>query len=87
VWAFTSTIDGRLRDLSGSEVIVNEKKGYTTTHRLYCSTSEDITELDVIYDVADDLYYEAEVIRNPMHLNDHLEIDLQFHRDKQSSYG
>jgi len=86
VWAFGQTFSGRLRDLAGNEVVVNEKKGYTTTHRIYCAVTVDMKETDVIYDVGSGLYYEVVIIRNPMKLNDHYEIDLEFHRDKQSSY-
>ena len=81
-----SEISGRMRDLSGYEVVTNEKKGYTTTHRFYCAASVDINEKDILYDSNNDKYYEVSVVRNPMQMDKHLEVDCEFKKDLQNSY-
>lgn len=74
-YATIATISGRMRPLSGSEIYQNEKNNYKTTHRFYCGI-HDIKSDDVIHDTILDRFYEVELIRNPMSMDDHLEVDV-----------
>jgi hypothetical protein len=69
------TIPGRMRPLSGGEIFQNERNGYKTTHRFYCGIYV-IENTDRIHDTVHDLTYDIQLIRNPMEMNDHLEIDV-----------
>jgi hypothetical protein len=71
------TIGGRMRSLTGSEIYANEKNNYKTSHRFYCGI-HDIKPNDRIHDLILGLSYEVEFIRNPMSMDDHLEIDVLF---------
>lgn len=76
------TIDGRMRPLSGREILQNEKLNYITTHRFYCGIHE-IQSDDKIYDSNTGKVYNVELIRNPMEMDDHLEIDCKWIEDHQ----
>ncbi len=71
------TIEGRMRPLTGSEIYANEKNNYKTTHRFYCGIY-DIKSNDRIYDSIHGLIYEVEFIRNPMSMDNHLEVDVLY---------
>lgn len=73
-YALIATISGRMRPLSGGEIYQNEKNGYKTTHRFYCGI-HDIQSSDRIIS---DKTYEVELIRNPMSMDDHLEVDVYY---------
>lgn len=74
---FTS---GRMRPLSGNEVLANEKLGLVTSHRFYCAVI-DVEVKDRIYNSNTDDTYEIEFIKDPMEMGDHLEIDCKFLED------
>jgi len=72
---FAST-DGRMRPLTGNEILANEKIGLKTSHRFYCAVNNAI-EADRIYDSVYQKTYEIKFIKNPMEMDDHLEIDCE----------
>lgn len=74
-YIMVKTIAGRMRPLTGSEIYANEKYNYKTTHRFYCGI-HDIKSNDRIHDSNSNLSYEVVFIRNPMSMDDHLEIDV-----------
>lgn len=76
-YSTVATIDGRMRPLTGNEIFQNEKNNYKTTHRFYCGI-HDIKSDDRIHDSVLNLTYEVELIKNPMSMDDHLEIDVLF---------
>ncbi len=71
---------GRMRPLSGNEILANEKLNYRTTHRFYCPVI-DIKPEDKIYDSTSEKYYEVKFIKNPMEMDSHLEIDCEYLQD------
>jgi head-tail adaptor len=70
------SISGRMRPLNGSEILTNEKIGIKTSHRFYCGVI-DVVEADRIYDGLNLKTYEIKFIKNPLEMNDHLEIDCE----------
>lgn len=74
--------NGRMRPLSGNEILANEKLNLVTSHRFYCPI-QDVTEGDYIYDTVKDKFYEVKFVKNPMEMDDHLEIDCLFKKDHQ----
>ncbi len=80
--SFTTTfadyaaISGRMRPLTGTEILANEKLGLKTSHRFYCAVLSAV-ESDRIYDSVNDKTYEIRFIKNPMEMDDHLEIDCE----------
>lgn len=73
---------GRMRPLSGTEILANEKLGVITTHRFYCPIIS-VRPDDKIYDSNSDKFYEIKFIKNPMEMNDHLEVDCEYLEDYQ----
>lgn len=71
------TIKGKMRSLTGYEILQNEKLNYTTTHRFYCDVY-DIKNTDKIYDLSENKMYDIKSIRNPFEINRHLEIDCEY---------
>lgn len=71
----TSTY-GRLRPLSGNEILANEALGLKTSHRFYCPVL-DVVEKDRIYDSNKSKTYEIKFVKNPMEMDSHLEIDCE----------
>ena len=65
---------GRMRPLTGNEILANEKLNLITTHRFYCAIT-DVREGDYIYDSVKGKYYEVRFVKNPMEMDDHFEID------------
>lgn len=74
---------GKMRPLSGNEILANDKLNYRTTHRFYCPVI-DIKPEDKIYDSTSEKYYEVKSIKNPMEMNVHLEIDCEYLEDYQT---
>lgn len=71
-----ANVSGRMRPLTGSEILANEKLGAITTHRFYCPVIT-VAETDRIYDENNDRIYDIKFIKNPMEMDDHLEIDCE----------
>jgi len=69
-----SDIAGRMRPLTGNEILANEKLSLVTTHRFYCAIT-DVREGDYIYDSVKAKSYEVRFVKNPMEMDDHFEID------------
>ncbi|PKM75033.1 MAG: hypothetical protein CVU92_03405 [Firmicutes bacterium HGW-Firmicutes-17] len=72
-----ASVSGRMRPLSGNEMIKNEKMGYTTTHRFYCDVVE-IQPMDSIYDSVKNKTYEIKLIVNPMEMDEFLQIECEY---------
>lgn len=73
-----ATVEGRMRPLSGSEIMRNEKNNYITTHRFYCNVI-DLNENDVI--CKDGKTYEVKLKVNPMEMNEFLQVDCECKED------
>lgn len=73
---------GRLRPLNGNEILANEKLNLITSHRFYCPVI-DVNEGDYIYDTVKSWLFEVKFIKNPMQMDEHLEIDCLFKKDHQ----
>ncbi len=71
------TTSGRMRPLTGTEILANEKLGLVTSHRFYCAVI-DVEEKDKIYNSNTGNTYEVKFVKNPMEMGDHLEIDCKF---------
>jgi SPP1 family predicted phage head-tail adaptor len=71
-----ATISGRMRQLSGSEMMKNERMNYITTHRFYCVFTKVIDATSRIVDKAG-LIYDVKLVTNPMNMNRHLEVDCE----------
>lgn len=71
------TASGRMRPLTGNEILANEKLGLVTSHRFYCAMI-DVEEKDRIYDSNTENTYEVKFVKDPMEMGDHLEIDCKF---------
>jgi len=69
-----ATVAGRMRPLSGNEMLQNEKLNYVTTHRFYCNRIT-IRPDDIIS--KDGNNFNVRLIRNVMEMNSHLEIDCK----------
>lgn len=69
-------ITGRLRPLTGNEILANERIGLKTSHRFYCDVIS-VIETDRIYDSSSSKSYDIKFIKNPMGMNHHLEIDCE----------
>lgn len=67
---------GRMRALTGTEILANEKLGLVTSHRFYCPVI-DVEEKDRIYDSNKSKTYEIKFVKNPMEMDSHLEIDCE----------
>jgi hypothetical protein len=67
---------GRMRPLTGTEILANEALGLKTSHRFYCPVI-DVVEKDRIYDSNKSKTYEIKFVKNPMEMDDHLEIDCE----------
>lgn len=67
---------GRLRPLTGTEILGNEKLGLVTSHRFYCAVM-DIDVKDRIYDSVNGKTYEIKFVKDPMQMGVHLEIDCE----------
>lgn len=67
---------GRMRPLTGNEILANEKLGLVTSHRFYCGVI-DVEELDRLYDSTNGKTYEIKFVKNPMQMGVHLEIDCE----------
>lgn len=70
------TTSGRMRPLTGNEILANEALGLKTSHRFYCPVI-DVNEKDRIYDSNKNKTYEIKFVKNPMEMDDHLEIDCE----------
>jgi len=75
-----TTISGRMRPLTGNEILANDKLGLKTTDRFYCDIV-DIKEEDRIIDLNSGKIFEVKHPKNPMGMNHHLEVDCEFNRD------
>lgn len=71
------TTSGRMRPLTGTEILANEKLGLVTSHRFYCPVI-DVEEKDRIYNSTTENTYEVKFVKDPMEMGDHLEIDCKF---------
>lgn len=69
-------VKGRLRPLSGSERYMDHQKQKEVNYRFYCGYDSSIDEKDTLIDPANDKIFEISFIKNPMQMNQHLEIDL-----------
>ena len=72
-------IAGRMRPLSGNEMVTNEKLGYKSSHRFYCDIAE-INNTHILRD-PDGRIYDIKYVKNPMEMNHHLEIDCNYNPD------
>jgi len=68
----TYDISGRIRPMTGDEIIVAEKLNMISTHILYCPVGSEINDTSIIIDGANS--YNVKFIKNPMSMNHHLEI-------------
>lgn len=71
-----SEVNGRMRPLTGNEVLANEKLGLKTSHRFYCDVI-DAEERDRIYDSNKIKTYDIKFVKNPMEMDHHFEIDCE----------
>lgn len=71
-----SNVKGRLRPLTGNEILANDRIGLKTTHRFYCDVINVIVT-DRIFDSVSSSSYDIKFIKNPMQMNHHLEIDCE----------
>ena len=69
-----SDTQGRMRPLTGNEILANEKINLITSHRFYCPVQE-VSNGDYIKDTVKDQLYSVVFVKNPMEMDDHLEID------------
>lgn len=69
-------IKGRLRPLSGSERYIDHQKQKEVNYRFYCGYDSSIDEKDTLINQANNNSFEISFIKNPMQMNQHLEIDL-----------
>jgi len=69
-------IKGRLRPLSGSERYIDHQKQKEVNYRFYCGYDPSIDEKDSLIDQVNNNSFEISFIKNPMQMNQHLEIDL-----------
>lgn len=67
---------GRMRPLTGDEILANEKLNLITSHRFYCPVQE-IQNGDYIKDTVKDQLYDVKFVKNPMEMDDHLEVDCK----------
>lgn len=67
----------RTRPLSGNEMIQNEKKGYITTHKIYCYADVPATNELQIYDTVKDKTYDIKLIVDPMEAGEFLQVDCE----------
>ncbi|MEW6506395.1 MAG: phage head closure protein [Bacteroidota bacterium] len=74
--AKVKNVKGRLRPLNGSERYIDHQKQKEVNYRLYCGYDSSIDEKDILIDPANDNSFEISFIKNPMQMNQHLEIDL-----------
>lgn len=77
---FTETaivFTGRLRQLTGREIMENEKMTYKSTHRLYCDTGLDVRETDRVK--IDGKFYEVTNVKS--YPGRHAEISLEYSRE------
>lgn len=74
-YAKTGDFMGRIRLLQGRERVINEKQGYESTHRIYCSKLLSVSLTDrvkngqFLFDVVNVNYLNDEA--------DHIEIDVR----------
>lgn len=73
-YATVTTVKGAIRQLTGGEVLENEKKGHNTTHRIYLTYSS-ARFLDLLVAGTDE--YEVKNINNPMELNKFYQLDCE----------
>lgn len=67
---------GRMRPLNGDEILANEKLNLITSHRFYCPVT-DVVAGDYIKDTVKNQLYEVKFVKNPMEMDDHLEVDVK----------
>lgn len=79
-----TAVDGRMRQLNGTEVLANEALGLKTTDRFYCAVI-DVEEKDRIYDSVNDKTYEIRSVNNVMEMDSHLQIDCELIKDASGS--
>ena len=73
-WELKQTIKGRIRPLSGSEQLSADKRDYRSTHKLYTLLTQLSTSDRLRYN---NEIYRIHFIKNPMTLDNHLEVDLE----------
>lgn len=71
-----NNIKGRLRPLSGNERYIDHQKQKEVNYRFYCDYDPNIDEKDILIDPTNNNSFEISFIKNPMQMNQHLEIDL-----------
>ena len=77
-WATHLTINGLIRPLSAQEMMISERIGDKSTHKLYCDAGQDILETDRVYCNDDELTYK--ITARPVDPNNrghHFEIILE----------
>lgn len=67
-------VSGRMRALTGNEILANERRGLKTSHRFYCDVI-DIEIRDRIVNGSNT--FDVKFVKNPMEMNHHLEIDCE----------
>ncbi len=66
---------GRLRPLSGKEIVASEREGVRITHRIYCNTVNDVRQTDRL--THGGKVFEVRFISDPMSMNHHQQIDAE----------
>ena len=75
-WSNYAIIWGRIRPLTGKELVMADKQTAISTHRLYCSLSVDINENDrIVY--KNNKYEIVAPPANIMNFDNHFQIELK----------
>ena len=72
-----SSVKGRIRKLSGNEVLEYGKKQEKSTHMWYCDVSENVSATSIIKDENDN-YYNVVDVDNPHELDEFYQVTLVY---------
>nr|BDD44473.1 hypothetical protein 2 [Bacilli bacterium] len=78
-WDDHITIEGTLDQLSGDEVLASEKLGELSSHIFIIFEIVDVTRKDRM--IIDNEIYQVKNVDNPMNMDRHLEIKLEYTGD------
>lgn len=73
-WSTQYTVKGKFRPLSGNELLIAQRDGTYSTHRVYCASLA-ITEQDRVSFGGN--IYVITFIKNPMNYSAFLQVDLK----------
>lgn len=83
-YAYHETIQGRIRQLGGSEQFTSQANEHTSTHRLYCRPTV-ISYSDQIH--YKNTFYSITAINNVMEFDKLMQIDLEIIQDNRYKRG